>query len=74
LGIRKEAAATDTITVKDNQINYILTVTKDGYETWTDTLNADELKLQFSRRIMDFIVILSNGTAADAKLAQFYSN
>jgi uncharacterized protein (TIGR02145 family) len=40
-------AATDTISVKDNQSRYILTVTKDRYQTWTDTLTAAELKLYY---------------------------
>lgn len=45
---RDVPAATDTITVKDNQSSYIITVTKEGYNTWTDTLTANELKLYLS--------------------------
>jgi hypothetical protein len=41
-------AATDTISIKDNLSQYILTVTKDGYNTWVDTLTANELKLYYS--------------------------
>jgi uncharacterized protein (TIGR02145 family) len=41
-------AATDTISVKDKHGKYILTVTKDSYPTWTDTLTAAELK-QYSK-------------------------
>jgi hypothetical protein len=41
------AAITNKITINDGYDNYFLTVTKDGYKTWTDTLTAAELKLYF---------------------------
>ncbi|MDP4207579.1 MAG: LamG domain-containing protein [Bacteroidota bacterium] len=41
-------AVTDTFTVRDGLSRYILKVTKDGYQTWSDTLSASELKLYYS--------------------------
>ncbi|NVO08322.1 MAG: fibrobacter succinogenes major paralogous domain-containing protein, partial [Bacteroidales bacterium] len=41
------AAITNKVTVNDGYDNYFLSVTKDGYKTWTDTLTAAELKLYF---------------------------
>ncbi|HEY4788979.1 MAG TPA: hypothetical protein VIH57_23175, partial [Bacteroidales bacterium] len=61
-------AATDTITVKDGQSKYILTVTKDGYNTWVDTLTASELKKYFAKPL---IVILEKG---DEKKVWFITN
>ncbi len=41
------AAITNKITINDGYDNYFLSITKDGYKTWSDTLTAAELKLYF---------------------------
>lgn len=40
-------AATDTLTINDSNSKYILNITKDGYNSWSDTLTTDELKLHY---------------------------
>lgn len=41
------SAITNNVTVADGYNPYILTVTKEGYKTWVDTLTSTELKLYF---------------------------
>lgn len=40
-------AITNQVMIRDGYENYILNVTKEGYQTWVDTLTNAELKLHF---------------------------
>jgi uncharacterized protein (TIGR02145 family) len=60
------AAITNKITINDGYDNYFLTVTKDGYKTWTDTLTSTELKLYFrSEDKGPLVVILEKGAVVN---------
>jgi Sialidase, N-terminal domain. len=68
-------AVTDTFTVKDGLSRYILKVTKDGYQTWSDTLSASELKLYYSSLDKGPLKVILQKTAAnDGLLAYFKFN
>ncbi|GEM_PF-1542957 len=67
------AAITNKVTLNDGYDNYILSVTKDGYKTWTDTLTSSELKLYFrSEDNGPLKVILEKGI--ESKSIKFTTN
>ncbi|MDP4207578.1 MAG: LamG domain-containing protein [Bacteroidota bacterium] len=68
-------AVTDTFTVRDGLSRYILKVTKDGYQTWSDTLSASELKLYYSSLDKGPLkVILQKSSGNDGLVAYYKFN
>lgn len=69
------AAITNKVTVNDGYDDYILTVTKEGYKAWVDTLTAAELKLHFrSEDKGPLVVVLEKGAAfTEIKYGRLYN-
>ncbi|NVO09905.1 MAG: fibrobacter succinogenes major paralogous domain-containing protein [Bacteroidales bacterium] len=69
------AAITNKVTLNDGYDNYLLTVTKDGYKAWTDTLTATELKLYFRSEDKEPLkVILEKGCNCPATVTDIDGN